>query len=240
MGAELRIFDEGIDIWRAMEARWRGIAEKAAVERGIFTAALSGGRTPFGFYCHLSRCEGLPWKHTELFQVDERFVPPGSGESNFRMIRSSLLAGVGVQPRGVHPVSTAEESAEAAARRYEELLRSFFGPGEPWPTFDLVLLGLGEDGHTASLFPGGPELEERSRWVVSSSSPAPPPTRVTLTLPVLNSARNVFFLATGAKKAPALHKVWEGGRDSVLPSSLVRPERGSLAYFVDREAGSLL
>ncbi len=238
MSTELRVFEEGVDIWRAMEQRWREIAAAAVSERGTFRTALSGGRTPLGFYCHMSRRREMPWAETEVFQVDERFVPPGSDESNLRMLRRSLLSGGRVKPAGLHGIPTDGASADEAARRYEEDLRESFGREAAWPVFDLVLLGIGRDGHTASLFPGGPELEERQRWVVASSSPAGARERITLTLPVLNSARNVFFLATGAQKRPVLQRVRGGERGRDLPCSLVRPGIGKLAIFVDRAAGS--
>lgn len=235
---ELRIFEEAIDIWRVLEERWRDLASAAIEARGVFTVALSGGRTPVGFYCYLSRQEGLPWEKTELFQVDERHVPPDSEESNYAMIRSSLLDGGKVSPRGVHPVETAGAVASESARRYENELRSFFGEGETGlPVFDLVLLGIGGDGHTASLFPGGAELEERTRWVTASRPAAADHDRITLTLPVLNECRHAAFLVTGREKAEVVRKVWEGGENPLFPASLVSP-RESLVIYADQGAGS--
>jgi 6-phosphogluconolactonase len=234
----LRILEEAVDIWRVLEERWRVTAARAIEERGVFTVALSGGNTPVGFYCYLSRREQLPWEGTEIFQVDERYVPRESGENNFSMIRSSLLESRRVNPRGVHSVETDAEDAAAAAERYETDLQAFFGKErEERPSFDLVLLGIGEDGHTASLFPEGPELREERKWVTVARPACAEQARITVTLPVLNRSRNAVFVATGKKKAPMVRRVWEGGADAAVPASLVRP-RESLAIFVDRKAGA--
>jgi 6-phosphogluconolactonase len=235
---ELRIFEEAVDIWRALGERWRELASAAIEARGVFTVALSGGRTPVGFYCYLSRQEGLPWEKTELFQVDERHVPHESEDSNYAMIRSSLLDGGKVNPRGVHPMEIECDMALESARRYEDELRSFFDKGETGlPVFDLVLLGIGGDGHTASLFPGGAELEERTRWVTASRPAAAEHERVTLTLPVLNECRHAAFLVTGRDKAEVVRKVWEGGETPHFPASLVHP-RESLVIYADQGAGA--
>ena len=238
MTARFRVFEEAVDIWRTLEERWRAVAAESIRERGVFRAALSGGRTPVGFYCHLGSQENVTWADTEIFQVDERFVPRGSEESNARMITSSLLGREGVPVRSAHLISTEEPTAGAAAERYERELRAAFaGEGGEWPRLDLILLGLGEDGHTASLFPGGPELREEKRWVVEAHPRAYPHERITLTLPVLNRARHVFFLATGAGKVEAIRRIREG-KDPIPPAGLVRPESGGPFFFLDRQAGA--
>ena len=235
---ELRVFEEAIDAWRALEERWRMIAAAAIEERGLFTVALSGGNTPVGFYCYLSRREGLPWGDTEIFQVDERYVARESEESNFFMIESALLSGSGVAPRGVHSVETDTAGVVASAERYEREMKLFFGAGEKgWPVFDLVLLGIGEDGHTASLFPGGAELDEDKRWVTVARPSTARLDRITVTLPVLQHCRHAVFLATGTRKAAVVRGVWEGKGNVALPASLVRA-RDSLTIFVDKAAGS--
>jgi len=236
--AGFRVFDEAVDIWRALEEHWRTVAAESIRERGVFRAALSGGRTPVGFYCHLNSQENVTWADTEIFQVDERFVPRGSEESNARMITSSLLGREGVPVRRAHLISTEESTAGAAAERYErELREAFAGEEGEWPRLDLLLLGLGEDGHTASLFPEGPELREEKRWVVDAHPREYPHGRITLTLPVLNHARQVFFLATGAGKAEVVRKIREGEKP-VPPAGLVKPESGCLFFFLDRQAGA--
>lgn len=240
MPAEYRVFEEATDIWRAMEERWRSIALRSIGERGVFTVALSGGNTPVGFYCYLSRKGDLPWDRTEIFQVDERFVPAGSEESNGRMLRSSILKGTPVPAKRVHLIETDRPSPADAAADYEALLRRFFPPppdGRSAVRFDLVLLGIGEDGHTASLFPGSPELREKDRIVTAVSPDHYPHERITLTLPVINGARNVFFLATGRKKAEVIAAIRDGGSPP-LPAALVEPESGRVAFYLDRLAGA--
>lgn len=238
MAGEVLVFDEAIDIWKALTERLRRISAEAAGEGRPFTVALSGGRTPVGFYCYLGRQEGLSWSDTHIFQVDERFVPAGSEDSNFRMISSSLLKGTTVLPAGVHPIATDEPSAAGAAARYEEELRTFFErPDGEWPRFDLVLLGIGEDGHTASLFPGTPAVSEKRAWTSAVVPVQVGFERITLTLPVINSARNVVFVVTGQGKAGVLGKVLEGDRS--LPAAMVEPEGGDLTFFLDRKAGGV-
>ena len=240
MTAEYRVFEEATDIWRAMEERWRSIARRSIEERGVFTVALSGGHTPVGFYCYLSRRGDLPWDRTEIFQVDERFVPAGSDESNARMIRSSILEGTPVPTERIHLIGTDRPTAAEAAADYEALLRSFFSStpeGQGGGRFDLILLGIGEDGHTASLFPGSPELTEKDRLVTAVRPEGVPQERITLTLPVLNSARNVFFLATGRRKAEIIAAIRDGKRPS-LPAALVDPGIGSVAFYLDQLAGA--
>jgi 6-phosphogluconolactonase len=236
--ARFRVFEEAVDIWRVLAERWRALAAESISKRGIFRAALSGGRTPVGFYCHLAGQENAAWADTEIFQVDERFVPRGSEESNARMITSSLLGRHGVPVRSAHLISTEEATAAAAAERYERELRAAFSGEEgEWPRVDLLILGLGEDGHTASLFPGGPELQESERWVVDAHPREYAHERITLTLPVLNRARQVFFVATGAGKAGAVKKIREVEKP-LTPAGLVRPESGDLFFFLDRQAGA--
>lgn len=235
--AEFCVFEEAMDLWMVMEERWRAIARQSIEERGILAVALSGGRTPLGFYCHLSRRENLPWEKTEIFQVDERFVPPESEDSNARMIRSSLLEGGRVPPSRIHFVPTGEPSAAAAAARYAQEVKSVLPrSGGGMPHFDLLLLGIGEDGHTASLFPGAPELQERERWVTATRPVSAPYERITLTLPVINHARHVFFLATGSAKADVIRRIC-AGEGASLPAGLVKPEGGRLFFFLDQHAG---
>jgi 6-phosphogluconolactonase len=238
MKGEVRVFEEAIDIWRDMADRWREIADEAVRERGVFSVALSGGRTPLGFYCYLGREQGLPWERTELFQVDERFVPVEDDDSNFRMIELALLLKAEIPGTQVHAVPVGEHSAAAAARRYEEKMREVFRPAPGRvPTFDLLLLGVGADGHTASLFPGTAVLEERTRWAAAVDPPGAKHERITLTLPVINGARHVFFLVTGSGKEDALGKIQQGA-DPAVPASLVSPEGGSLTLYLDGEAAA--
>jgi 6-phosphogluconolactonase len=238
MKKEVRVFEEAIDIWRVMSSRWREIAAEAVAERGSFTVAISGGRTPLGFYCFLGRTAGIPWEKTDLFQVDERFVPRDDDESNFRLIELSLLLKAPIPSERIHPMPVDGNSAAAAAARYEREMKDYFRlPAGAWPSLDLVLLGIGEDGHTASLFPGEAVLDEQERWTAAVSPASVSQDRITLTLPLINRARHVFIMATGRGKAEVIGKVCAGA-DRQCPASLVAPLEGTLSFYLDREAGS--
>ncbi len=205
---------------------------EAMRQRGRVLLALSGGSTPLPLYERLAGL-ALPWEHLHLFWGDERCVPPQHQESNFGRARRTLLSRAPLPPGNLHRIQ-GELGAAAAAQAYQDELRRFFGD-QP-PVMDLVLLGMGADGHTASLFPGGPELDEEERWVVATLPPAgvtPPLERVSLTLLVLNAARSVLFLVSGADKRPAVSSILAGGRE--LPAGRVRPA-GELAWFMDRAA----
>jgi 6-phosphogluconolactonase len=177
-----------------------------------------------------------------FFWGDERHVPPNDADSNFRMANETLLSKVPVPPANVFPVPAENPDASAAAEAYEETLRKFFAlaPGE-FPRFDLILLGMGPDGHTASLFPETAALQEKSRLVVANWVEKLKTSRITLTLPVLNAARCVAFLVSGTDKATVLREVLEGSAPAEkYPSKLVRPAEGKLIWFVDRAAASEL
>lgn len=201
--------------------------------------SLSGGSTPKALY-ELLASEPFrgrfPWSKVSWYWGDERFVPPDHPESNYRMAREAMLARVPVPPQNVHPIPT-DGTPEDAARRYERTLQHAYGPAtlDPRrPLFDIMLLGVGADGHTASLLPGHPALDERTRWVL----PVPegrPEVRITLTLPAIESSRHVAFLVAGKSKAPILLKIRAGG--SGLPAARVRPV-GELLWFVDRAAAA--
>jgi 6-phosphogluconolactonase len=205
-----------------------------------FSLCLSGGSTPEGLYRRLAAPpyrDAFPWVRTHLFWGDERFVPADDARSNYRMVRTALLDHAPIPPENVHPVDTAAADPEAAAAAYQETLQAFYGAAalDPArPLFDVNLLGLGEDGHTASLFPGSPVLEERTAWaaaVVGAKAEA----RVTLTYPVLESARHVAFLAEGAGKRAMLERLIAD--DAALPAACVRPT-GELWVFCDAAARS--
>lgn len=211
----------------------------AVRSQGRCALVLSGGSTPRPLYGLLaSRFRGqIPWAHVHVFWGDERYVPPADPHSNYRMARETLLDRVPCPAANVHPMPTHLSDPDAAARDYEAVVRSYFA-GEP-PAFDLVLLGLGEEGHTASLFPGSTALEERTRWVVAVKTPADPPTRLTLTLPVLNRAAHAYFLVAGASKGRALHHILSGAADpGVFPAAGVRLDSGTVTWWVDRDAAT--
>jgi 6-phosphogluconolactonase len=207
--------------------------------RDRFTVALAGGSTPRALYRLLADEKGpyrtrVPWESTHVFFGDERMVPPDDPDSNARMAFESLLRHVPVPEEQVHRIRGENPDPDRAAEEYEEMLRSTFrlAPRER-PRFDLVLLGLGADGHTASLFPGDRALAENDRLAVPSIAPVPPRSRVTLTLPVLNAASSVLFLVSGGTKAPAVQRVRRG---EDLPAARVRPGDGALLWLCDRAA----
>jgi len=206
----------------------------AAVERsGRFAVALSGGHTPAPVYRLLAAppwSPKAPWARAHVFWSDERCIPESDPRSNAGQAHRALLDHVPIPARQVHAVPT-DIPPEAAAERYQSELRAFFAGGPP--RFDLILLGLGEDGHTASLFPGSPALGERERWVCAVNDDAHELPRVTFTPPLLSAADRVVFLVGGAGKREILARV-RGGED--LPAVRVRPESGQLLWLVDRAA----
>jgi len=177
------------------------VLEDAVAERGRFAVALSGGRTPAKLYALWAQQRyrvQTPWDRVHLFWGDERYVPHDDPQSNYRMTRETLIAQVPIPVDNVHPMPTELPQPERAAEVYEKELREFFGSAPP--AFDVQLLGIGVEGHTASLFPGSPVLEETRRWVAAVEVPANPARRLTLTPAVLNSGRNTFFLVAGTDK----------------------------------------
>jgi 6-phosphogluconolactonase len=223
---------------------------RATERRGVFHLALSGGSTPEAFYIRLAtdpRYRAVEWSLGHLWVVDERRVPGDDARCNFRMIQEALAGHVPIRPRNVHPMRAMESDP---AGLYEAELRDAFDltpdPQHEPPRMDLVLLGMGDDGHTASLFPHSKALAVRDRWVAVNDGPGvTPPDRVTLTYPTLNAARQVAVLVTGAKKAAALRRVSEamerGGDGAVqsLPILGIDPESqggGGLTWFVDSAA----
>ena len=208
----------------------------AVQANGRCTIALAGGNTPRALYAALAVGfrDTLPWKHVHVFWGDERFVPPGDPRRNEVMARATLLDRVPCPAENIHAVPGDTADADAAAGMYEATLRRCFSSG--WPRFDLVLLGLGADGHTASLFPGSPALDEKTRWAVSATAQADPPSRITLTLPVFNGAALTFFLVTGSEKTHALRRVLNGADAASLPAAGVRPSHGAVVWWVDRAA----
>jgi 6-phosphogluconolactonase len=211
-------------------------AAAAAVAEKPFTLALSGGATPRELYRLLSgaRAAELPWDALDFWFGDERCVPFGDEAANFELASETLFAPARVDPARVHRME-GELPPEEGARRYEEALRARFGAGKP-PAFDLDLLGLGPDGHTASLFPGTAALDEETRWVVPNEAPVEPKRRLTLTFPVHNAAKRVLFLAAGADKADAVTRALKTGD---VPAARVRPA-GELVWVLDEAAASKL
>lgn len=228
-------------LYRRAAEEFRKCAAAAVHEFGRFSVALSGGNTPRGLYELLARenSTSLPWDRIHIFFGDERHVPPDGPDSNYRMVRETLLAKVPIPESNVYRVR-AELAAQAAADDYEKQVREFFRlqPGE-WPRFDLILLGMGDDGHTASLFPGTPAVQETTRLVVANRVEKLNSERITLTLPVLNHAANVIFLVSGAGKAQIMKEVFAPENSHRFPAGSVHPDRGRLLWIADHEAASL-
>lgn len=236
----LRVFRTKKALDAFMVEEWAVVCKRAVGRKGRFTAALSGGMTPISFYKRMAApVRDLPWDRTHIFLTDERCVPFDHPDSNYGMIEANFLRHVPIPPGNIHPVQTSLEPSAAAAG-YETEIRTSFGleDGE-FPDFDLILLGLGKDGHTASLFPGDPALAEKRRLAAAVSRAAPDHDRVTLTLPVINRAWVVVFLVTGGNKAAILKAVLDG-TGSGLPASLVRPSQGQTLFLADKDAGALL
>lgn len=214
----------------------RRCARRAVAARGRFVLALSGGRTFLPLYSLLSEprwLEQLPWGRTHLIWCDERCVPPGHPDSNFGAARRALLSRVPLPPGRAHRMRGEKSPPERAARDYERELRRLF-PGESWPRADLALLGVGEDGHTASLFPGDPALEERERWVLAARAPAgfAPRLRLTLSLPALNASRRVLLAAWGPGKRRAVHRLsTRPDAPGAPPAARLRPRGRLLRLF---------
>jgi 6-phosphogluconolactonase len=217
-------------------------AKESVGARGRFTIALSGGSTPKNLFNLLATNArtSLPWERTFFFWGDERHVPPTHPDSNYRMANEIMLSKIPVAPENIFRVPAENPDAAAAAEAYEQTLRKFFQlEAGPFPVFDMILLGMGPDGHTASLFPGTAGLQEKSRLVIANWVDKLKASRITLTLPVLNAARCVAFLVSGTDKADALHAVLEGDAPGEqYPSKLVRPTQGKLIWLVDRAAAS--
>jgi 6-phosphogluconolactonase len=208
---------------------------------GRFSAALAGGSTPRALYERLAgepHRSRIPWVRVHLFWSDERPVPPNHEESNFRMAWETMISRLAIPPGNVHRIR-GEIDPNDAAREYERELRGFFDleTHAELARFDLALLGMGEDGHTASLFPGSPALEEKDRWVVAPRVEKLGGSRITLTCPILENAACIIFLVTGESKAEMLKQVVQSGeRSAHRPAGLIRPRHGELFWYVDRAA----
>lgn len=219
------------------------IATEAIKMRGRFTIALSGGSTPRKLYGLLGNepyRSQIDWTLVHIFWSDERCVPPDNEESNYHMAHELLLSKISIPAVQVHRMPADMPDRNAAARKYEDEMRRVFGT-DGVPNFDLIQLGMGPEGHTASLFPHQAALHEQQRLVVPVSVPKPPPDRLTFTPPLLNAAHNVLFLVTGSDKADALHAVLEGPYNpDEYPAQIVRPPNGEVTWMVDTAAAAKL
>jgi 6-phosphogluconolactonase len=214
--------------------------QEAIELRGRFAIALSGGHTPEIMYALWAQNEKYrtetPWDRVYLFWGDERFVSATDPLSNYRMAREALLSHVPIPPANVHPAPTHLPTPQAAAAAYDAQLRRFFADGVP--AFDVTLLGIGPEGHTASLFPDSPALDERNKWVEAVTVQATPPNRLTFTLPVLNQSRNTYFLAAGEGKKAILDalRAEPDPAHSQYPAARIQPFDGRVLWFLDEPA----
>ena len=242
---EIQVFANPETLTQAAAAEFVRHVQQAIEARGRFTIALSGGSTPKSLYALLATPpwrNQIPWKQVHFFWGDERHVPPSDSNNNFRMTQERLLFHVPIQCENVHRIEAENPDAQAAAAQYEQDLKQFFQLGEhQFPRFDLVLLGMGANGHTASLFPGTDAVHEQTRLVAAPWVEELHSDRITLTPPVLNNALEVIFFVTGAEKAATLKAVLEGAyQPDRLPAQIIRPTKGKVVWMIDRAAARLL
>jgi 6-phosphogluconolactonase len=240
IAADLRVFG---DVGALADAAAREVAQvlaTAAREHGSASMALAGGRTPRDLYqcLALDHRDDTPWSRVHVYWGDERNVPHDDDRSNYRMARESLLDHVPVRPEHVHPMPTTLGEPGQAAAAYERTLRVRFDA--EWPRFDIALLGIGDDGHTASLFPRSPALDEASRWVAATTAPVEPRGRLTLTLPALTHAMALFVVVAGTSKADALRCALGDRPDPGCPASLIRTAYTPVVWWADAQAAAHL
>lgn len=246
---DVRIFDTKPQAVGAAADLIREALKRAEAEDRPSPLCLAGGSTPKAVFFLLAKEPALPWARAEFYWGDERYAPATHPDSNFRAARDLLLAPLNIKDEAVHRIATEAKDPAADARRYETLLRAHW-PKAAAPAFDLLLLGLGGDGHTASLFPGVGATKETERWVASVSllvERAPgaarhegPPARITLTPPALAGAKTTVFLAVGEEKAEAVRAALKGDDDAACPARLVRPTGAPPVWLLDRDAAKLL
>ncbi|MDX9851192.1 MAG: 6-phosphogluconolactonase [Anaerolineaceae bacterium] len=243
--ADIRIYPNLAALEDAVAKHFLLATNQAVQQRGQALIALSGGSTPLGLF-HLLGSDAyratLPWTQMHFFWVDERLVPPQDQESNFGQFKNNVLDPLRIAPQQVHAIDGNIPALEAV-QSYEEVLHTFAEAGQELPRFDWVLLGMGTDGHTASLFPGQWDLEmaEKSVMAVTADYDGRPSGRVTLTPRILNLARQVVFMVSGAAKAQRLQEVLQGERDPLrLPAQHIQPVDGRLVWMLDEAAASRL
>jgi len=240
---ELKVFPDLALVSEFAAGLFQDLAHESVAARGTFFTALSGGGTPLALYRKLALaplCDTLPWERTQVFWGDERCVPPNDDESNYHQAWDAWLSQVPIPAENIHRAK-GELQPAFAAEDYAAQLRRSAASGLDFPRFDLVLLGLGADGHTASLFPGSPESADPPVLVVTADYQGRPADRITLTPRVFNAARNVAFLAVGQEKARAVSATLEGPRDPIVhPAQRIQPSQGKVWWLLETAAASLL
>ncbi|MBF0475889.1 MAG: 6-phosphogluconolactonase [Deltaproteobacteria bacterium] len=242
---EIKIYSTPIELADRAAERFIQAAGKAVAEHGRFCVCLSGGSTPRAMYTRLAEDPWrgrVPWPAVHVFWGDERCVPRDHPDNLYAMAWELLLSRVPIPAENIHRMPGEAENPETAAAAYEDLLREFFGLKiGRYPRFDLILLGLGADGHIASLFPGTAGLKETQRLVTANYVPVLNARRLTLTLPVLNNAAQIMFLVAGASKPQVVRSFWgRSGEDQYLPAGLINPQSGHVLWLIDQAAASLL
>src|SRR6266576_3502022 len=243
---EVRILADANSIAKTAAAEFLQAARESISEKGSFSVALAGGSTPKTLYGLLASDPSLqskvPWSKIQFLFGDERHVPPDNAESNFRMTNEAMFSKAPIVPKQVHRIKAEKPDAAQAAEEYEKELRTSFKlQAGQLPRFDLVLLGMGPEGHTASLFPGTKALKEERRLVVSNWVGKLYTDRITLTPPVLNNAAQVIFMVHGEEKAPALKAVLEGPYEpDQLPAQIIKPQEGKVLWLLDPTAAGML
>ena len=243
----IRILPDASAVSSATAEHIVDMCSQAIRDRGVAYLALAGGGTPVAAYTLLSQPEyasGIEWSHLQVFWSDEQLVPPHHPDSNYRLTAEALLWRVPIPLENIHRMRGELAQAEAA-QEYENAMRTVLAPDKNgFPCFDLMMVGMGDDGHIASLFPGSPALLERQRWVVVAEHNQPPPPlvpRLTLTLPMINAAVAVLVIVTGEKKAERMWQVLEGKpAGEPLPAQLIKPSSGRLLWLLDKPAASRL
>ncbi|KAG5603589.1 hypothetical protein H5410_025081 [Solanum commersonii] len=250
-GREVRIYEYLDELNTDLADYIAELSEASVKERGVFAIALSGGSliSLMGKLCEAPYSKTVDWAKWYIFWVDERVVAKNHADSNYKLAKDGLLSKVPIVPSHVHSINDTV-SAEKAAEDYEFVIRQLVRTRvisvsdiSDCPKFDLILLGMGPDGHVASLFPNHSILDEKEEWVTFlTDSPKPPPERITFTLPVINSASNVAIVVTGTSKAEAVHSAIDdvGPDCPTLPAKMVQPTKGNLVWFLDKAAASKL
>ena len=246
-GEQVEVFADIQSLTLAAAKRFALLATNAVEDHGVFTVALSGGSTPKALYRLMATdeaiCSRIPWSKVHFFFGDERHVSPEHAESNFRMANEAMFQRLRTEELHIHRILGELINASEAAEEYEADLRQFFETRgvltEGLPRFDLILLGMGPDGHTASLFPNSSGLHENTRWVVANWVEKFKTDRITMTFPVLNAAAEVIFFVSGAEKAPVLAEVMEAAAgEPKYPIQAVRPRNGIKRWMLDASAAA--